>query len=85
VGVVGGEQRITRSRPNLVILAVLFAQVSPIATLVAREKLGRSLPGLSQGRERAGRGDDLPKGKEVVLRFVPWARTPFGRLCDFLL
>jgi hypothetical protein len=51
---------------ELVFLTVLRAQLSPIATRMAAEKLGWSLSRLFQGRQRGGRRYDLPPWEELL-------------------
>jgi hypothetical protein len=52
VGMIGGEKRITVLQAALVFLAVLFAQVSPVATHMAGEKFGRLASPFARRRVR---------------------------------
>lgn len=83
---VGGEEQIAVPQAKLVFLAVPFAQVSPIAARVAREKLGRSLPRLSERRERSGRGDDLSQREKGLLwGLFHESKAPCERVVVFCL
>jgi hypothetical protein len=51
---------------ELVFPTVLWAQVSPIPTRMAPEKLCWSLSGLFESRQRGGRRYDLPQWEELL-------------------
>lgn len=82
VGVVAGKDLKTGFKTQLVSLAVLGAQISPIATRMAHEKLCWSLSCFFERRER---GDDLSQREERLFCGLFHVQNSFRKGLYFLL